>query len=77
MGPAMVGVLIALAVGLAVGSANERAKRARTDYRKTRSLVLGMKKTAWSESLRGVRVTAIAFGVALALFVVMHAIGRS
>jgi len=77
MGPAMVGVLIALALGLAVGGASERAKRARSDYRKTKTLVLGLRKVAWSESIRGVRVTAIAGALALALFLVMHTIGRS
>jgi hypothetical protein len=76
MGPAMLGALVALALGLAVGSSSQRARRARSDYRKTRSLVLGLRKTAWSESIRGLRITAVCAAIALALFVVMNRLGR-
>ena len=76
MGPALMGVLIATVAGLMMGSANQRAKRARSDYQKTRSLIPGARRAAWSESLRGLKVLATALAVLFALAFAMHAIGN-
>jgi hypothetical protein len=76
MGPAMLGVLIALVTGLLAGGANQRAKRARLDYRRTKSLIPAARKIAWSESIRGVRVLATAAVVMLTLAWVMNTLGQ-
>ena len=76
MGPVMVGVLIATVAGLMAGSATARAKRARLDYQRTKALIPGARKIAWSESLRGIRVVATATATLLALAAVMHLIGQ-
>ena len=77
MGPAMVGVVIATVAGLMAGSANARGKRARLDYQRTKSLIPAARKLAWSESIRGIKVVALASATLVALAFVMHEIGRS
>jgi hypothetical protein len=70
MGSVVVGALIALLLGLTLGSANERAKRARSDYRRTRSLVLGMRKTAWTETISFLKIVASISAVVLVLLAI-------
>ncbi len=75
MGPVLVCVVVATIAGLMAGSANQRAKRARLDYRRTKSLVLGARKVAWAETVRGVAVVATATTALLVVAVVMYTIG--
>jgi len=76
MGAALIGACIALVVGMAVGSANTRARRARLDYQRTRSLIPMARKVAWTESLKGLRVMATAAAVLIALALAMNVIGQ-
>ena len=76
MGVALIGACIALAAGIAMGSAGARAKRARLDYVRTRQLIPGARKTAWAESLRGLRVIVTAAAVLVALGLAMNVIGQ-
>ncbi|GAA2626822.1 hypothetical protein GCM10010399_67980 [Dactylosporangium fulvum] len=76
MGAALISACIALVAGLAVGSANTRAKRARLDYRRTKALVPAARKLAWAESLRGLRVIATVTAVLVALGLAMNVIGQ-
>ncbi|WP_238019904.1 hypothetical protein KZZ52_00325 [Dactylosporangium sp. AC04546] len=76
MGAALIGACIALVAGVYAGSASTRAKRARLDYRRTKALVPAARKTAWAESLRGLKVIASAGAVLIALAMVMNVIGQ-
>jgi hypothetical protein len=76
MGAALFGACIALAAGLAAGSASTRAKRARLDYQRTKQLIPAARKAAWAESLRGLRVIATAAAVLVALALAMNVIGQ-
>lgn len=76
MAVAMVGACIALVAGIAMGSAGTRAKRARLDYTRTKSLVPGARKAAWAESLKGLRIIATAGAVLVALALAMNVIGQ-
>ena len=76
MGAALIGACIALAAGIAMGSAGQRAKRARVDYVRTKALVPSARKTAWAEGLRGLRVIVTAAAVLIALGLVMNVIGQ-
>jgi hypothetical protein len=75
MGSVMVGVIIALAVGLTVGRVHEKARRARSDYVKTKALVAGMRKAAWTTTFESLRAAFfVAIGLVL-VFAVMFQIG--
>ena len=76
MGAALIGACIALVAGLAAGSANTRAKRARLDYQRTKALIPAARKQAWAESLRGLRVIATAAAVLVALALFMNVLGQ-
>ncbi|MFG2038813.1 hypothetical protein [Dactylosporangium sp. NPDC048998] len=76
MGAALIGACIALAAGIAMGSAGAKAKRARLDYARTKALVPGARRNAWVESLRGLRVAATAAAVLVALALAMNVIGQ-
>jgi hypothetical protein len=76
MGAALIGACIALAAGIAMGSAGTRAKRARLDYVRTKALIPGARKTAWVEGLRGLRIIATAAAVLIALGLAMNVIGQ-
>ena len=76
MGAALIGACIALAAGIAMGSAGTRAKRARLDYARTKALIPGARKTAWVEGLRGLRIIATAAAVLIALGLAMNVIGQ-
>jgi hypothetical protein len=76
MGAAMIGACIALAAGVAMGSAGTKAKRARVDYVKTKALVPGARKAAWAEGLKGLRVIATCAAVLIALGLAMNVIGQ-
>jgi preprotein translocase subunit Sss1 len=76
MGSALVGVVIALVVGLFVGSSSQRVKRARLDYQRTRALITAARKLAIDETMRGLRVVAAGLAVIAALGMVMYLAGR-
>ncbi|WP_433212613.1 hypothetical protein ACQP00_00330 [Dactylosporangium sp. CS-047395] len=76
MGAALIGACVALAVGIAVGNANARAKRARLDYVRTKALVPAARKTAIAEGLKGLRIIATAAAVLIALGLAMNVIGQ-
>ncbi|GAA2368580.1 hypothetical protein [Dactylosporangium salmoneum] len=76
MGVALIAAGIALAAGIAMGSAGAKAKRARLDYVRTKSLIPGARKTAWAENLKGLRVIATAAAVLVALAMAMNVIGQ-
>ncbi|MER7009106.1 hypothetical protein ABT297_39520 [Dactylosporangium sp. NPDC000555] len=73
---ALIGACIALAAGIAMGSAGAKAKRARLDYARTKALIPGARRTAWVEGLRGLRVIATATAVLIALALAMNVIGQ-
>jgi hypothetical protein len=76
MGATLVGACIALAVGIALGNANAKAKRARLDYVRTKQLVPTARKAAVAESLKGLRILATAAAVLIALGLAMNVIGQ-
>lgn len=76
MVPGLVGVAIALIIGMMAGSAGTRAKRARLDYRRTKSLIGTARKLAWAETVRGLKVVAVALMVMVALAVVLNTLGQ-
>jgi hypothetical protein len=76
MGAALIGIVIALGVGLSVGNAGARAKRARLDYQRTKALIPGARKTAWNESIRGLKVIATATAAMAFVGWVMYVIGQ-
>jgi hypothetical protein len=76
MGAVLIGACIALAAGIAMGSAGTRAKRARLDYVRTRQLIPSARKAAWAEGLRGLRVIVTAGAVLVALALAMNVIGQ-
>jgi len=76
MGTAVVGVVIALAVGLFVGSSSQRAKRARLDYQRTKALVPAARKLAFEETMRGLTVVATAVAVVAGVGFVMYLLGK-
>jgi hypothetical protein len=77
MSSVMVGVIVALAVGLTVGRIHEKARRARSDYAKTRALVSGMRKAAWTTTLESLRAGVLVAIALLVVFVAMFQIGAS
>jgi hypothetical protein len=76
MGAALIGVAIALVVGLFVGSSSQRAKRARLDYQRTKALIPAARKLAVEETMRGLGVAATALAVIAALGMVMYLVGK-
>ena len=76
MGSAFIGVVIALAVGLFVGSSSQRARRARLDYQRTKALIPAARKAAIDETMRGLSVVATAIAVIAALGFVMYLLGQ-
>src|SRR5690348_3676302 len=76
MGSAFVGVEIALAVGLFVGSSSQRAKRARLDYQRTKALIPAARKLAIEETMRGLSVAATAIAVIVGLGFLMYLLGK-
>jgi hypothetical protein len=77
MGSAFIGVAIALAVGLFVGSSSQRAKRARLDYQRTKALIPAARKLAVEETMRGLGVMATAIAVVAGLGFVMYLLGKN
>lgn len=75
MGSLLVGVCIALAIGLSVGRIQERAKRARTDYAKTKLLVSGMRKTAWRSTIVALRAAVLVGFALVVVFAAMFHVG--
>ena len=75
MGPVLVCVVVATVAGLMAGSANQRAKRARLDYQRTKSLIPAARKLAWAETLRGLTVIATATAALVVMALIMYAIG--
>ena len=75
MGPVLVCVVVATIAGLMAGSANQRARRARLDYRRTKALIPAARKIAWTETLRGLAVVATATTALLVVAVIMYTIG--
>ncbi len=67
MGSALIGVVIALGIGLFVGSSSQRARRARLDYQRTKALIPAARKTAIEETMRGLSVVATGVAVVVAL----------
>ena len=76
MGSAFVAVVIALAVGLFVGSSSQRAKRARLDYQRTKALIPAARKLAIEETMRGLSVAATAIAVIVGLGFLMYLLGK-
>ena len=77
MSSVMVGVIVALAVGLTVGRIHEKARRARSDYTKTKALVAGMRKAAWTTTFESIRAAFFVGVVLIVAFVAMFHIGAS
>jgi hypothetical protein len=77
MGPALIGIVIAAVAGVMAGSANQRGRRARLDYKRTRSLIPAARKLAWAESVRSLKVIVVATAAVMALSWVMHLLGRA
>jgi hypothetical protein len=75
MGPVLVCVVVATIAGLMAGSANQRAKRARLDYRRTKGLIPAARKLAWAETLRGLAVVATATTALVVMALIMYTIG--
>jgi len=75
MGSVMVSVIVALVVGLTVGRIHEKARRARSDYVKTRALVAGMRKTAWTTTFESIRAVFLVGIGLLVVFAMMFHIG--
>ena len=76
MGPAVIGVVIAMVAGVMIGNAGQRAKRARLDYQRTKSLIEGARKLAWAESVRGLKVFAVAGAVVATLAFVVNQLAQ-
>ena len=76
MGSALIGVAIALVVGLFVGSSSQRAKRARLDYQRTKALIPAARKLAVEETMRGLGVVATGLAFVAALGLVMYLVGK-
>jgi hypothetical protein len=76
MASAFIGVVIALGVGLFVGSSSQRAKRARLDYQRTKALIPAARKLAVEETMRGLGVVATAIAVVVGLGFVMYLLGK-
>ena len=76
MGSAFIGIALALAVGLFVGSSSQRARRARLDYQRTKALVPAARKLAVEETMRGLGVVATAIAVIVGLGFVMYLLGK-
>ena len=76
MGSAFIGVVIALAVGLFVGSSSQRAKRARLDYQRTKALIPAARKVAIEETIRGLRVVATGVAIVAGIGFVMYLVGK-
>jgi hypothetical protein len=77
MGSAFIGVAVALAVGLFLGSSSQRAKRARLDYQRTKALIPAARKLAVEETMRGLGVVATAVAVVAGLGFVMYLLGKN
>ena len=75
MGSVLVGLVGALVVGLLLGRITEKARRARSDYIKTRQLVLGMRKASVTAFVDAARAVIIVGGVLLVAFLAMYKIG--
>lgn len=61
--------LIALFIGWAVGRSVEKARRAHVDHRKTRTLVAGLRKTAWRETGQALKAVVGMSAVFIVAFV--------
>jgi hypothetical protein len=77
MGSVMVGVIVALVVGLTVGRIHEKARRARNDYVKMKALVTGMRKAAWTTTFEAIRAAFFVGIGLLVVFAMMFHIGAS
>ena len=75
MGPVLVCVVVATIAGLMAGSANQKAKRARLDYRRTKALIPAARKLALTETLRGLAVVATATTALVVMALIMYTIG--
>lgn len=69
------GVMISVVLGLVAGSALAKARRAWSDYQKTKGTLPGLKSSAWSLTSATVRMFAVV-GVLAVLSLVWAAIGR-
>ncbi|MFI5913988.1 hypothetical protein [Dactylosporangium sp. NPDC051541] len=76
MGAALIGACIALGLGIVVGNAGAKAKRARLDYVRTKALVPSARKNAVAEGLKGLRIIATCAAVLIALGLAMNVIGQ-
>lgn len=75
MGSVMFGVVLALVAGLLLGRITEKARRARSDYVKTRQLVGGMRKASVTAILDATRAVVIVAAVLLVAFIAMYKVG--
>ena len=75
MGPVLVCVVVATIAGLMAGNANQRARRARLDYQRTKSLIPAARKIAVAETLRGLAVIAAATMALVVMALIMYSLG--
>ncbi|HLL64336.1 MAG TPA: hypothetical protein VK453_01165 [Micromonosporaceae bacterium] len=76
MSAVMTGAVLVLMLGWVMGRSMERARRAHVDHTKTRTLVGGLRKTAWRETGQAIRATLVITAVFAVMFVMAWRGGR-